>query len=214
MTTEIATTENRSLLTLPPREMIEAATEYAEVLADVIEKQKLYTVIQGKKYVRVDGWLTLGTMLGFTAREKRVTKLEDGSYEAEVELIRYSDGVVLGGASALCSVDEKRWGSADAYARRSMSITRAVGKAYRINFSWVLSLAGYEVTPEEEMPESKEPRKEKIELYTGTVTQQKALQEWLDEKGIKDGAKQVAFEERMMNRPKKDAFVILKEFQQ
>lgn len=156
-----------SLLTLPPREMIARATEYAEVLSDVIEKQKLFTIIQGKKYVRVEGWLTLGTMLGFTAKEREVYRLSDGSYEASVDIIRYSDGVTLGGASALCSVTEKRWATADEYARRSMAITRAVGKAYRINFSWIVALSGYETTPEEEMPrEEKQP-----EIYQGAKDQ-------------------------------------------
>lgn len=171
----------QSLLTLPPKQMIARAKEYAEVLADVIDKQKLFTLIQGRKYVRVEGWLTLGTMLGFTAKEKRVTRLEDGSFEAEVEIVRYSDGTVLGGASALCSVHEKRWGSADEYARRSMAITRAVGKAYRINFSWIVALSGYETTPEEEMPKEEPkryqvpPKDRKQEIYRGEAGQEERL---------------------------------------
>lgn len=179
---ELAPIETQqSLLTLPPKQMIARAKEYAEVLADVIDKQKLYTVIQGKKYVRVEGWLTLGTMLGFTAKEREVKRLDDGSYEAMVEIVRYSDGTVLGGASALCSVQEKRWGAADEYARRSMAITRAVGKAYRINFSWIVALSGYETTPEEEMPKEEPkrnqvpPKDRKQEIYRGEAGQEERL---------------------------------------
>lgn len=145
----------QAFTSLPPDKMIERATGMADVLAKVIEGCKLYSNISGKKYVHVDGWLTLGSMLGYTAREKTVTRLEDGSYEASVDICRITDGLVLGGASALCSIKERRWANADEYARRSMAITRAVGKAYRINFSWIIALAGYESTPEEEMPDEK-----------------------------------------------------------
>lgn len=209
MSNELVVVENakpavqtQSILTLPPREMVARAAEYAEVLADVIEKQKLYTSIQGKKYVRVEGWLTLGTMLGFTARERDVRRLEDGSFEATVDIIRCSDGLALGGASALCSVTEKRWGGAEDYARRSMAITRAVGKAYRINFSWILSLAGYETTPEEEMPkEEKRVAQQPVEvLYTGTTEQQRGIKAVLEkEKIAEDLWPKVS--ERLMNKP-------------
>ena len=33
-----------------------------------------------------------------------------------------------------------------------MAITRATGKAFRLNYSWIMALAGYEPTPAEEMP--------------------------------------------------------------
>lgn len=142
----------RSLFDLEPAQQVAKATEIANALVDVIEKQKLYTVIQGKKYVRVEGWELLGTFLGVLPCERQIVCLEDGSYEATVDLIRASDGVTVGGASALCGMDEKRWQTADKYARRSMAFTRAVGKAYRSSFSWIISIAGYEATPAEEMP--------------------------------------------------------------
>jgi hypothetical protein len=37
-----------------------------------------------------------------------------------------------------------------------MAITRATGKAFRLGFSWIMQLAGYEVVPSEEMPETEE----------------------------------------------------------
>jgi hypothetical protein len=49
-------------------------------------------------------------------------------------------------------MDERTWSQRDAYARRSMAITRATGKAFRLGFSWIMTLAGYEPTPWEEMP--------------------------------------------------------------
>ena len=148
-----------SLFNASPARQVQMATEMADVLRDVVEKQKLYENIQGKKYLRVEGWNTLGSFLGILAKEDKVIRLEDGSYEAYVNLINTKNGMIVGTGSALCSVKERRWGNADEYARRSMSITRATGKAFRLNFSWIITLAGYQPTPEEEMP-SEMPREQ------------------------------------------------------
>lgn len=175
----------RSFFQMDPADQIVHATKIAGVLHDVIQKQNLFTNIQGRKYVRLEGWLTLGTFLGITARERNVFRHDDGSYEAFVDLIKFADGTVVGGASALCSIAEKRWATADEYARRSMAITRATGKAYRSNFAWIVALAGYEPTPEEEMPREEMPvrdlkseiRREAAaaEVYTGTKEQQEKI---------------------------------------
>jgi hypothetical protein len=88
-------------------------------------------------------------MLGCVARE--VSTIEDnGVYIAIVELVRMSDGACISRASAECG-EEKPWNTRAKYARRSMAQTRATGKACRLAFSWIMSLAGYEVTPAEEM---------------------------------------------------------------
>lgn len=153
-----------------PQETIANATEIANVLSQVVEQQKLYAIISGKKYVKVDAWICLGTLMGLTPREVKVTELKDGSFEAEVEIVRMNDGFIMGRASSICGKDEKRWGGADKYARRSMSVTRATGKAFRLSFSWIMCMAGYEATPEEEMPtetfEQRKTLKKKLEVYT------------------------------------------------
>ena len=136
-----------------PAELVKQATEVAKVLAKVIEDRGLFNDIQGKRYVKVEGWSTLGGMIGVLPREVSAIRLDDGGYEAVVELIRTSDGMVVGRASALCGMDEKRWAKVDEYARRSMAVTRATGKAYRLGFSWIVKLAGFEATPAEEIPQ-------------------------------------------------------------
>lgn len=141
----------QALYNLRPAAMVHHAAEMATALAAVIEKQGLYTMIQGKKYVRIDGWATLGMMLGFLPREVEVKEMENGDYEATVELCNVNNGQIVGRASALCGKDERRWANADRYARRSMATTRATGKAYRLGFAWILALAGYESTPLEEV---------------------------------------------------------------
>ena len=140
-----------------PAALVAGAAELASQLAIVIKKQNLATVIKGKQFVNVEGWTTLATMLGVTAREVCTVESE-GVYVATVELVRMSDGACISKASAECgSPDELDkygkpiWSTRPRYARRSMAQTRATGKACRLAFSWIMSLAGYEPTPAEEM---------------------------------------------------------------
>ncbi len=138
-----------TLQAISPASLVSGAAEMAHELATVIDKQKLFTVIQGKRFVGVEGWTTLAVMLGCVAREVSTTE-QDGIYVAVVELVRMNDGACISRASAECG-EEKPWNSRAKYARRSMAQTRATGKACRLAFSWIMSLAGYEVTPAEEM---------------------------------------------------------------
>lgn len=147
-----------SVKTANPTDLVKKATHVATALADIIKTQELATRIQGRDFVRVEGWATLGAMLGVLPREVGVKRYEDGTYEAIVELIRTSDGSVIGRGSAICGMDET-WGKRKEYARRSMAITRATGKAYRLAFSWIMTLAGYEPTPAEEMSERRPPQR-------------------------------------------------------
>jgi hypothetical protein len=132
-----------------PGALVEQASAMATALAKVIETQKLYNTIQGKRHVRVEGWTTLGTMLGVLPREVSVTE-EWGVYTATVELVRMADGAVLSRASAECG-DEGPWCDRPRFARRSMAITRATGKVCRLAFSWIMALAGFQSCPAEEM---------------------------------------------------------------
>ena len=133
-----------------PADVIKRASEMSDVLKDIIEKKKLYSMINGKKYVRVEGWSTMGAMIGVLPHEVWSKKIENG-YEAFVELIRMTDAMVIGGASAICTREEKNWQNRDEFALKSMSATRATGKAFRLGFAWIMNLAGYESTPAEEM---------------------------------------------------------------
>lgn len=186
--TDVAVIDNKpnqaqrtSFFNMEPENQIAYAARIATTLTKVIQDQGLFTNIQGRKYVKVEGWEVLGSFLGVLPRERTVNELSDGSYEAFVDLVRSSDGIVIGGASAICGADEKRWGSADRYARRSMAITRAVGKAYRTSFSWIISLAGYQPTPAEEMPQQEDN-------YIEAPEQKKVLAKYAGEAGVTDKA--------------------------
>ena len=134
-----------------PVEVVERATRVADSLKDVIKQRELYTMIQGKPHVRVEGWQLVGAMLGVTAVCVETVEV-DGGWKATVEA-RTADGRVIGSASALCTKAEKRgpWKSADDYARLSMAQTRATSKALKGPLGFVISLAGYQTTPAEEM---------------------------------------------------------------
>lgn len=151
-----------------PRDVVLIATEVAKELSKIIEDKRLYVPMKNGKYVKVEGWATLGSMLGITPKERSVLTLVEGEgeervwqFEAYIELVRNSDGVVIGGASAICRTDEmlnrkgggsyKRWGGMDLNAPRSMAITRATSKALRIALAWIMVLGGYKPTPAEEM---------------------------------------------------------------
>jgi hypothetical protein len=138
-----------------PADMIEKASAIATALRDIVERQRLYAVISGKKYPQVEAWSTIGRMDNVVAREaSRPIRHDDGSYEAEVELVRLSDGMVIGRASALCGMpDDRPWATRAEYARRSMAVTRATSRAFRQQYSWIMALAGYEPTPADEMPQ-------------------------------------------------------------
>ena len=137
--------------TTDPVEVVEAATRVADALAAVIRAKGLYSVIQNKAHVRVEGWQLLGSMLGVTAVCTATEEVE-GGYLATVEA-RTADGRVVGRADALCTKHERRgpWKSADDYARLSMAQTRATAKALKGPLGFVISLAGYQTTPAEEM---------------------------------------------------------------
>ena len=138
-----------------PKEIIAEATEKAAAVADVIEKQHLFAQIQGKKYVQVEGWVTLAAMYGLVPSIESTTQIstEPGGWEAKAELRRIDSGLVVATAEAECGTEgDGDWLTRPSYAQRSMAETRAVSKVCRIALSWVIVLAGYSVTPAEEVP--------------------------------------------------------------
>lgn len=140
-----------------PTEAIIVASNLATALADIIKKQGLYVNIQGREHVRVEGWQTLASLLGYIPTE--VSNVQyNGGYLSTVEL-RNLDGVVITQASAECGTPNdiiskktgEEWSDRANYAQRSMATTRAISKACANAFRWVMALSGYETTPAEEM---------------------------------------------------------------
>lgn len=132
-----------------PVEVIAQASRVADALKSVLQRQGLTTNIQGKAHVRVEGWTTLGSMLGVVPVVAWTRKLDNG-WEARCEA-RTLDGRVVGAAEAQCTRDERMWQGRDEYALRSMAQTRATSKALRGPLGFIVTLAGYDATPAEEM---------------------------------------------------------------
>jgi hypothetical protein len=147
------TTVDSPLAATTARGVVQRAADVAGELARVIDDRRLFTTIRGKRYVHAEGWATLGAMIGILPREVAVVE-DDGDFVATVELVRISDGAVVGRGSASCGTDERDWAKRPKFQRRSMALTRAVGKAYRMSLSWIVKLAGFEVTPVEDFADA------------------------------------------------------------
>lgn len=133
-----------------PAQVVEKATELAGVLKDVLVKRNHIVRIGQGEHVKVEGWTTLGSMLGVTAIITHTEPLDGGGYLAHAEA-RTLDGRVVGAADAICTRGENQWKNRDDYALLSMAQTRAVSKSLRMPLGFVVELAGYNPTPAEEM---------------------------------------------------------------
>jgi hypothetical protein len=126
--------------------------EVSNTIVDVIEQQRFYATISGKKYVTCPGWKTAGGMLGLSPYTvwTRPNESQDG-YVARVE-IRILDERTIAAAEAECARDEPHWKTRPKHALRSMAETRATSRALRGPLEQVFALGGYEGTAAEEMP--------------------------------------------------------------
>lgn len=141
-----------------PVEVIDKATRVADALKKIIVAQGLYKTISGRNHVLVEAWTTCGAMLGLTAycvwsRPVGERGEHGHDWEARVE-VRTLDGRTLSAAEAMCARKERTWARRDDYALRSMAQTRATSKALRIPLGFIVTLAGYQATPAEEMPDA------------------------------------------------------------
>lgn len=149
------------------KDTLDRAKEIADLLADVIRRRNLAVEMRGRKHVLVEGWTLAGSLLGVFPVVRWTRAIRDGDgevqgYEARAEA-RTLDGRVVGAAEAQCTRDENLWGwnpigrngrplePRPDFALRSMAQTRAIAKALRLPLGFVVSLAGYESTPAEEM---------------------------------------------------------------
>jgi hypothetical protein len=146
-----------NLLQIQPVEMLRQAWVIAQPLTKMITQSHLSVAIQGRKFVKVEGWTALGSMLGvfpvvvWTRRIDVVGPTGEDGWEACVEA-RTMAGAVVGRAEAMCSRSERTWSSRDDYALRAMAQTRATSRALRGPLGFVMAMGGFEATAAEEMP--------------------------------------------------------------
>lgn len=136
-----------------PQELMRRATDVAGICKEIVLKTAVQ--IQGRKYVKCEGWMSIATAHGCIASSRDVEKIE-GGWKAVGEIKRISDGVVLSTAEGFVGMDEvKTWATRPEYACRAMAQTRAISRACRAAFAHVVVLmdAGLSTTPAEEVPE-------------------------------------------------------------
>jgi len=141
------------LFSRSPKKALSQMQELVQVMSSKCQGKEFIAIINGKQYPKVEWWTTIAATLGLfpiVIYSRRLDREGELAYEARVE-VRYGDRVV-GAGEAMCSNKESRWSSADEYAIRSMSITRATGKCYRLPLSFLAVMAGLNPTPAEEIP--------------------------------------------------------------
>jgi hypothetical protein len=201
-----------SFFDLEPREKLAAAQDIATALVEVVRARGLTRNFGGEKdHVEWEGWAIMLSFLGVRTDVKAARRGPTGNWEAEVELVRIHDGGVVGRGSAICTIDEGRgkgsWGNKPDNARRSMAITRAAGKAARLNFSWIMALGGLNPTPAEEMG-TDEP--DLSALFDGSDEHRKYVRTELARRAI-DPARWKGILDHMNNRPLSERDAVIDE---
>lgn len=146
-------------------EAYRASTNAASMCRSIVLETAME--IQGRKYVKVEGWQSIAVAHGCTASARDVEKV-DGGVRAIGEIRRMSDGVVIAEAEGFVGADEPTWYGGEVvtkwgkktlpkradYAIRAMAQTRAISRACRSAFAHVVVMmnAGLSTTPAEEVP--------------------------------------------------------------
>ena len=143
MSNELATTNTAQL-------NHRQATDVAGLCRDIVLKTS--QPIQGRKYVRVEGWQSIAAAHGCIASIDSVTETDEGVIA--IASLLDSIGNVRGKAEGYVGKDEKLWAARPKYAQRAMAQTRAISRVCRSAFAHVVVLmdAGLETTPAEEIP--------------------------------------------------------------
>jgi len=141
-----------ALFSRSPKKAFEEMRELVQLMSGQCTGSQFIADIAGKQYPKVEWWTMLGATLGVfpvVIYSRKLDREGETTYESRVE-VRLGDRVVAAG-EALCSDKEPNWADAPEYAIKSMSITRATGKAYRIPLSFIAVMAGLAPTNAEEM---------------------------------------------------------------
>jgi hypothetical protein len=133
-----------------PSALMRRATDVAGVCKEIVMRTAME--LQGKKYVKVEGWMSIAAAYGCVPSIREVCEEPQG-IRAVAELKRH-DGVVLATAEGFVGLDEPRWANQPLYARRGMAQTRAISRVCRSVFAFCVVLIdeNLQTTPAEEIP--------------------------------------------------------------
>ena len=144
--TAIAVIENN------PQSVVTKGQATANACRQIVLKCSMQ--LQGKTYIKAEGWQALAASCGYSPRIQTVEEMSNGDIRAVCDLVRLSDGEIVASAEGYLGVDEGMWSRRPRYARRAMAQTRATSRACRSALAWIVPLldAGLETTPAEEIP--------------------------------------------------------------
>jgi hypothetical protein len=125
----------------------------ARQLRDYLRQARMTVRLpRGGEHVRIEGWQVLCHMCNLplpsivsVRREER----ENGYCYIAEAVLQYGGREYR--AYGLCASTEPNWANKPEFQLMSMAQTRAAGKVLRLLLGWIVTLAGYEPTPAEEM---------------------------------------------------------------
>jgi hypothetical protein len=171
-----------------PQEVMQMVSRVAAATKSLVGNSIIN--LQGKKYIRVEGWQAIAAAHGCTVTADTVTMDEKGNVTSMAYVRRVRDGVGLGQAEGYVGMDEV-WVKRPTYARRAMAQTRAISRACRNAFAHVVvamnseHATGFETTPAEEVPDGGFQKPEKVASATGETKTKKP--EWSADQKIEAG---------------------------
>ena len=135
-----------------PAQALAQGQRAAKALWDFAAAGDAVMTLQGKKYLKSEGWVFLGRSFGLTGRVVLLEMILENpqTWQAKAEIVD-ANGQVVGSGIGICGRDEKMWAGRPLYALMGMAQTRAVSRAFRSVLSWVAVLAGCAPTPSDEM---------------------------------------------------------------
>jgi len=137
---------------------IQRGAAIARQLRDYLRQARMTVRIQGRDYVRIEGWQVLCHLCNLplpSIVDLRREEREGGYVYVAGALLAYGGREYR--AYGICASDEPNWRGRPEFQLASMAQTRAAGKVLRLLLGWVMTLAGYEPTPAEEMTHDPTP---------------------------------------------------------
>jgi hypothetical protein len=138
---------------------IQRGAVIARQLRDYLRQARMTVRLpRGGEHVRIEGWQVLCHMCNLPLPSIVDLRREDreGGYVYVAEAL-----LAYGGreyrAYGICASDEPNWRGKPEFQLASMAQTRAAGKVLRLLLGWIVTLAGYEPTPAEEMIDEPTP---------------------------------------------------------
>ena len=155
---------------VPPKEVMQYAQAAAREIVDVARSGKLLANVGGREYPLTECMTLIGRMTGHSVAVEWSRKVPaewdigDG-WEARA-VVRDVNGQEVAAAESMCLRSERAWSKRDEFALRSMAQTRASGKALRLALGYIVTLAGWEALPAEEITDEMRGRGESARAGT------------------------------------------------